>query len=193
MEFRKGTRSLTAASRALTIGALLMLGLSACGSPATSPSPSSGGTAPDVTGSPTPTPSSAAPSMPETSSSPGTSTSPGTPSGADAISLTVARVDQPGAATVTLRLECRAGKAAAGSTVPDPAAACALLNSQPGLLGPAQKPGTACTDLYGGPETARVTGTLNGKPVEAKLSRTNGCSTAQWTALAPLLGSSGGV
>jgi hypothetical protein len=38
----------------------------------------------------------------------------------------------------------------------------------------------ACTEIYGGPATARVRGTLQGKPVDARFSRTNGCEIARW-------------
>jgi hypothetical protein len=38
----------------------------------------------------------------------------------------------------------------------------------------------ACTQIYGGPETARVRGTLDGKPVDAHFSRANGCEIERW-------------
>ena len=41
-------------------------------------------------------------------------------------------------------------------------------------------PDVACTEIYGGPATARVRGTLQGKPVDARFSRTNGCEIARW-------------
>lgn len=46
----------------------------------------------------------------------------------------------------------------------------------------------ACTEIYGGPQTARVTGTLRGEPVDARFSRTDGCQIARWDAVADLLG-----
>jgi hypothetical protein len=45
----------------------------------------------------------------------------------------------------------------------------------------------ACTEIYGGPATARVRGTLNGESVDARLSRTNGCEIARWGRNAALL------
>ena len=36
-------------------------------------------------------------------------------------------------------------------------------------------PDVACTEIYGGPDTATVEGTLDGEPVEAQLTRANGC------------------
>jgi hypothetical protein len=38
----------------------------------------------------------------------------------------------------------------------------------------------ACTQQYGGPETASVTGTLRGEQVDATFSRENGCEIARW-------------
>jgi hypothetical protein len=45
----------------------------------------------------------------------------------------------------------------------------------------------ACTQQYGGPETATVTGTFRGEPVDAKFSRENGCEIARWEDAKPLL------
>jgi len=44
----------------------------------------------------------------------------------------------------------------------------------------------ACTQQYGGPETATVKGTLDGKQIDAKFSRVNGCEIARWDAAKPL-------
>ena len=46
---------------------------------------------------------------------------------------------------------------------------------------------TACTQLYGGPETATVTGTLRGERVDLAFSRVNGCEIARWDAARTLL------
>lgn len=44
-----------------------------------------------------------------------------------------------------------------------------------------------CTEIYGGPQTARVTGHWHGEPVDLALSRVDGCRIAQWDSLGPLL------
>ena len=69
---------------------------------------------------------------------------------------------------------------------PDPVAACTHLE---GLDAPfAPLPGDmACTEQYGGPETARITGRWHGEPVEMDLSRTDGCRISQWESLGPVL------
>ena len=46
---------------------------------------------------------------------------------------------------------------------------------------------TACTQQFGGPETATVTGTFKGEQVDARFGRQNGCEIARWEDAAPLL------
>jgi hypothetical protein len=46
---------------------------------------------------------------------------------------------------------------------------------------------TACTQLYSGPETASIRGTLRGNRVDARFSRVNGCETARWENVKDLL------
>ena len=49
----------------------------------------------------------------------------------------------------------------------------------------------ACTQQYGGPETATVKGTLHGEAIDAKFSRVNGCEISRWEQAAPLLEAAG--
>ncbi|MFD7495526.1 SSI family serine proteinase inhibitor [Streptomyces sp. NPDC059832] len=44
-----------------------------------------------------------------------------------------------------------------------------------------------CTQQFGGPATARVTGTWRGRSVDTVFSRTNGCEIARWNGLRPVL------
>ncbi len=44
-----------------------------------------------------------------------------------------------------------------------------------------------CTQVYGGPETARVQGRWGGEPVDLALSRIDGCRIAQWDSLVPVV------
>jgi hypothetical protein len=69
---------------------------------------------------------------------------------------------------------------------PDPGAACTHLRGLPEPFAPLPAD-VACTEQYGGPETARVTGVWGGEPVDLELHRTNGCGISQWSALGPLL------
>jgi hypothetical protein len=45
-----------------------------------------------------------------------------------------------------------------------------------------------CTQIYGGPATARVTGVADGRRIDAHFSRSNGCEIARWDRLEPILG-----
>ncbi|MBA2416236.1 MAG: serine protease inhibitor [Geodermatophilaceae bacterium] len=112
--------------------------------------------------------------------------SPGTPLPAE---LTVA-VDDGGGTITTYTLRCEP----AGGDHPDPAAACDGLAAAAaaGVFGPPD-PDQACTEIYGGPETATVTGTLDGAQVTSAFSRTNGCEIARWDALAAVLAAAGGA
>jgi hypothetical protein len=49
----------------------------------------------------------------------------------------------------------------------------------------------ACTQQYGGPQVATVEGTLHGKRVDARFSRTNGCEIARWNKASKVLGAAG--
>ncbi|MDG9720606.1 SSI family serine proteinase inhibitor [Streptomyces sp. DH24] len=77
-----------------------------------------------------------------------------------------------------------------GGSHPDPARACAAVekNTRWGQDTFAPVPaGAACTMQYGGPATARVTGTWAGRPVDATYDRSNGCQIQRWDRLVPLL------
>lgn len=77
-----------------------------------------------------------------------------------------------------------------GGSHPDPAGACAAVdrNTRWGEDAFAPAPRDAvCTMQYGGPATARITGTWAGRPVDATYDRANGCAIARWDRLVPLL------
>jgi hypothetical protein len=69
-------------------------------------------------------------------------------------------------------------------TLPDARAACSKLKRVDAAVFAPVPSGTACTEIYGGPQTALVVGRLAGKPLRAALraefSRTNGCEMARW-------------
>ena len=48
-------------------------------------------------------------------------------------------------------------------------------------------PGRSCTSQFGGPETVTVRGTLRGEPVDARFDRTDGCESARYSQIEPLL------
>jgi Subtilisin inhibitor-like len=79
-----------------------------------------------------------------------------------------------------------------GGDLPRPADACAVLaraaaaGTDPFAPTPKDQ---MCTQIYGGPQTATIKGTWNGRPVDATFDRKNGCETKRWNDLAALLGS----
>jgi hypothetical protein len=69
---------------------------------------------------------------------------------------------------------------------PEASAACAHLEGLEDPFAPLPTD-LACTEQYGGPETARITGRWQGADVDLGLSRTDGCRIAQWESLGPVL------
>ena len=67
----------------------------------------------------------------------------------------------------------------AGGTLPNAADACQRLGEIDDPFAPVPK-GTACTQIYGGPELADVTGTYNGERIDTQFSRGNGCDIDRW-------------
>ena len=49
-------------------------------------------------------------------------------------------------------------------------------------------PARACTEIYGGPEKAHMTGTLDGEPVDVTIRRSDGCGIADYDRLFEALG-----
>lgn len=89
----------------------------------------------------------------------------------------------PGSTPERLTLRCTPP----AGTHPRPVASCATLRRVGRTPFRVVPPHTACTELYGGPQQATVTGVLDGRRVWARLRRDNGCQIARWEALRPLL------
>ncbi len=102
--------------------------------------------------------------------------------------LTVAVDDGAGTAT-TSTLTCSGGEV--GGTLATASEACAQLAEIGAEAFAAPPKDQMCTEIYGGPQTATISGTLAGEPVEATLGRTNGCEIGRWDALSALVGAVG--
>ncbi len=75
----------------------------------------------------------------------------------------------------------------AGGTHPHPALACRTLAAH-GKQGLAPVPkGVMCPQIFSGNQTATITGTWKGNPVNASLKLSNGCETGRWRSLSGLL------
>jgi hypothetical protein len=80
-----------------------------------------------------------------------------------------------------------------GGTLPRPAAACKrLARGGAALFAPLPKD-IVCTEIYGGPQKARVVGTVGGRRIWATFTRQNGCHIDRWNRLAPWLLPPGGI
>lgn len=83
--------------------------------------------------------------------------------------------------------------APAGGTLPQAAAACTKLAGMQNPFAPIPRD-AVCTDVYGGPQVALVTGTFRGRALWAQLQRRNGCEIARFKRLSflvPGFGASG--
>lgn len=73
-----------------------------------------------------------------------------------------------------------------GGTHPAKARACRRLAQLKEPFKPVPRD-AVCTEIYGGPHEARVTGTFRGKRVNASFNRRNGCQIARWDRVQVLL------
>lgn len=163
------------------LAVLAVAGLAAC----------SGTSTPGSTNSPTEAPSSAT-----SSSSPSKTATPtaSAATGAGNAELSITLIETAEAAPQTFTLVCTGGTPAAERKHPSAAEACTSLKNSPTLLSPAPtRTDQACTMQYGGPATAKVTGSVDGKEVSAAFTRTDGCQIALWDAAKSVLGSDGGL
>ena len=110
--------------------------------------------------------------------------------GSGAIELTVVYDDGSGRKT-TGTLTCRGSDRRAEGALEgraSPAELCAQARGVADMLTREPDKTRACTQIYGGPETAHVTGTIGAERVDRRFSRTNGCEIADYARVAGLLG-----
>ena len=75
----------------------------------------------------------------------------------------------------------------ARGTLTQPAVACRKLHTGGRkLFAPVPRP-AVCTEIYGGPDTARVIGVVEGRRVWATFNLTNGCHIERWNRFTPWL------
>jgi hypothetical protein len=107
---------------------------------------------------------------------------PETPSSVEATDLTIIVRDGSGK-TSTWRLTCDPP----GGNHPDPDAACRALRANGAAALPPVPKDKVCTQIYGGPETATITGTWQGKQVLSQFARNDGCQISRWKLLEGVL------
>jgi hypothetical protein len=164
------------AALALAVAGVCVLGACADDDPVTAPAQPGSGDTSD-------------PDTPVTSSPGDPSTPPSVPAGEPIPADLTVKVDDGNGTTSTYSLTC----VPEGGQHPAAADACAALAAAGAeAFGPPPKD-QMCTEQYGGPQTATVTGTLAGKPVRAQFARTDGCEIGRWAALSALFGPVAGV
>ena len=114
------------------------------------------------------------------------------------VDLTVTLTEAPGAESRLFHLRSAAGILSPDpdtleSNLPDAAAALAAVEQfGEEVFFPEPRADRICTQQYGGPQVAVVTGWFRGREVHSQFSRTDGCEIARWKTLAALLGNTGG-
>jgi Subtilisin inhibitor-like len=121
--------------------------------------------------------------MPDTPASltPGEASS-GTPAAPGSTDLTIVVRDGSGK-TSTWRLMCDPP----GGTHPDPKTACRVLEANGAAALPPVSKDKVCTQIYGGPETATITGTWHGNNIISRFARNDGCQVSRWKLMEGLL------
>lgn len=101
---------------------------------------------------------------------------------ASATDLTVSVTAKPGAKPHEWTLKCNPP----GGSHPDAKKACAALakSKNPFKATPKNR---MCTQIFGGPQKAKIDGTWNGAKVDATFSRKNGCEIDRWNAIKTVL------
>ena len=170
---------------------MAIAGLAAC-SPGAGPSPSPTASAPTSAASPSVTlPPDAETKTP--APSPPAAPLPSGPGEGNAELAIMVKPSETGTPS-NFTLVCVDGVPAAESQHPDAAAACSAVKNDAALLSPAPRPtDQACTQQYGGPQEATVTGVVDGQAVEATFSLRDGCEISAWNAAKAVLGSTGGA
>jgi LysM repeat protein len=117
----------------------------------------------------------------------------GSGSGSAAASTSLTITTRTGSATVLVpsdaTLECGDTPKATGFLADAPAPACAAVESGAIVsVTKSQKSGQLCSQIYGGPQTAHLVGTVDDKKVDLRVDRNDGCGVADWTALEAILG-----
>ena len=102
--------------------------------------------------------------------------------------LTVTVWDRPDAAPRTWELIADDGneEEAAAGTHPDPGGAISAIAAATRPFEPVPRD-AMCTQIYGGPQRARIEGVWRGQSVSASYDKRNGCEIARWKALSAVL------
>jgi len=105
------------------------------------------------------------------------------------VRLTITFIRDEGAPRHVAHLRCSGERARADGYLADvgPVRACRLARRHARLLASVPDERRACTQIYGGPERARVRGRIGGRSIDRPFTRSDGCRIDEWTRAMPLL------
>ncbi|WP_049822136.1 SSI family serine proteinase inhibitor [Arthrobacter sp. H41] len=116
------------------------------------------------------------------------------PSADSATLLTVEIRQSETAEPVGYVLECSGDTPGPNTTLPNATQACATVQRLGAdFFNALPDANVACTQQYGGPQTASISGTVDGTQVRARFALTDGCEISRWNAVRSILGSGGAV
>jgi hypothetical protein len=106
----------------------------------------------------------------------------------DSVRLTVTFSREPGSRHVA-HVRCTGSQSSADGFLRDVGArrVCATARRLAGFLAGKPDPNRACTQIFGGPERAVVSGTIGTRRIRRAFARTDGCKIADWRHAMPLL------
>jgi hypothetical protein len=104
------------------------------------------------------------------------------------VTLTVRYFDGAGADRVA-HLRCGGAKTRADGFLRDAGAraACRRARAIAAFLDRPPVKGRICTQIYGGPQRGRISGTIGARKVDRRFKRTDGCAIGDWQYTVPLL------
>ncbi len=105
------------------------------------------------------------------------------PSAATSLKITYWSTGEMSQAGKTWTLRCEPAR----GTLAQPAVACRKLAAGGRKLFAPVPRSAVCTEIYGGPDTARVVGVVAGRPVWATFNLSNGCHIERWNRFSPWL------
>jgi hypothetical protein len=110
-------------------------------------------------------------------------------SSGDPVRLTITFSRDKGAPRHVAHLRCTATRSRADGFLSRIGArrACAIARRLEPLLAGRPDPHRVCAEIFGGPERARVAGTIGDRRIRRAFSRTDGCNVADWRRAMPLL------